>query len=222
MNGFDINIDLNAFEEIDFDFFGEKRYSIQKSKINKTKKVSFKYAKQFAKEIEIEKDTRYYAYIDGSFIFGDFIIAFLGEKKIKGAKITLSSLSLSEDNIGGFAAMIKLGFISELNIVISDYFYSHERNNLIRLMYKMLDIENKFQLAVCKIHTKITMIEYDDKKVVISGSANLRTSGTLEQVTVEENSELFDFNKTVHDKIINEFKTINKAVSTKQLWNLIK
>lgn len=219
MNDFNVSID---FEEIDFNLFEEKRYNIIKPKTNKIKKVNYKYAKQFAEEIVIEKDCRYYSFIDGSFIFGDFIIALLGEKKIKNAKITLSSLSLSEENIGSFAAMIKMGFISELNIVISDYFYSHERHNLIKLMYKMLDIENKFQLAVCKIHTKITLIEFDNIKLVISGSANLRTSGTLEQISIEENSDLYNFNLEVHNKIINEFKTINKAVSTKQLWNLIK
>ena len=223
MDELNLNFDLNIdnFDEIDFDFFEEKRYNIAKPKIQRTKNVNFKYAKEYAKEIIIEKNNRYYSFIDGSFIFGDFIEAFLVEND-KCAKVTLSTLSLSMENIISFHHLIKNGYISELNIIVSDYFFSHERNNLVKLMYEKLDIDNKFQLSVCRTHTKITLIEYDDKKVVISGSANLRTSDNLEQISIEENEELYNFNMEVHNRIIDEFKTINKSIKSKRLWQVIQ
>jgi hypothetical protein len=216
----ELNIDFNIDLDIDINVFEEKRYKIIKPKNKRIKKVNYKHAKNFAKEIIINKNTRYYSFIDGSFIMGDFIEAFLTTHK-KRAKITLSTLSLSLENIDSFANLIKAGYIAELNIIISDYFYSHEKNNIVRYMYEELDIENVFQLAVCRTHTKITLIEFDDKKVVISGSANLRSSDNLEQVSIEENKELFLFNKEIHENIILEYKTINKSIKTKKLWQVV-
>ena len=222
MNELDLNFNLDIdFEEIDFDFFEEQRYNIAKPKIQKSKNVNFKYAKEFAKEIVINKGSRYYSFIDGSFIFGDFIEAFLVEND-KCAKVTLSTLSLSQENVDSFANLLNNGYVSELNIIVSDYFFSHERNNLIKYMFEVLDFEDRFQLSVCRTHTKITLLEYDDKKVVISGSANLRTSDNLEQICIEENEELYNFNMEVHQRIIDEFKTINKSIKTKRLWQVVQ
>lgn len=222
MNELDISFDIDLdFEDIDINIFNENRYNILKPKRNKSKNVRFKYAKDFANEIIIDKDSRYYALIDGSFITGDFIEAFL-VKNQKCAKITLSTLSLSLENVDSFANLINAGYISELNIIVSDYFFGHEKHNLVRYMYEVLDVNDVFQLSVCRTHTKITLIEYEDKKIVISGSANLRSSDNLEQLSIEENEELYNFNKEIHDNIITEFKTINKSIKTKRLWQVVQ
>lgn len=215
------NFDDNGFEMLNFDLDEETRYEILQVKKRKTKNVEYKYAQDFAKQIKIEKDSRYYAFIDGSFIFGDFIEAYLVGNDIK-AKVTLSTLSLSQENVDSFANLLDKGYISELNIIVSDYFFAHERNLLIRYMYEVLDIDNMFQLAVCRTHTKITLIEHEDKKIVISGSANLRTSDNLEQVSIEENEDLYNFNYNVHKNILNEYKTINKSIKSKKLWQVVQ
>ena len=215
------NISLMDFEDIDIDIFKEKRYNITRPKRQSTKTVAYKNAKKFANEILVEKDSRIYALIDGSFIFGDWIEAFL-VKNQKRCKITLSTLSLSQENIDSFINLINAGYISELNIIVSDYFFANEKHNLVRYMYQYLDIEDIFQLSVCRTHTKITLIEFEEFKYVISGSANLRSSDNLEQISIEENSELYDFNKEIHDNIIKEFQTINKSIKTKKLWQVVQ
>ena len=215
------NIDLNDFEDIDVDIFQEKRYNFIRPKRQAIKKVAYKNAKQFANEILVEKDSRFFALIDGSFIFGDWIEAFL-VKNQKKCKITLSTLSLSQENIDSFINLINAGYITELNIIVSDYFFAHEKHNLVKYMFNYLDIDNIFQLSVCRTHTKITLLEFENFKYVIFGSANLRSSDNLEQISIEENEELYDFNKEIHDNIIKEFKTINKTIKTKQLWQVVQ
>ena len=214
------NISLDDFEDIDIDIFSEKRYNLTRPKRQRTKNVAFKNARKFANEILVEKDSRIYALIDGSFIFGDWIEAFL-VKNQKQCKITLSTLSLSQENIDSFINLINAGYISELNIIVSDYFYANEKHNLVKYMYDYLDIDDIFQLAVCRTHTKITLIEFEEYKYVISGSANLRSSDNLEQISIEENEELYNFNIKIHDEIIKEFKTINKSIKTKRLWQVV-
>lgn len=215
------NIDLGDFEDMDIDVFNETRYNINRPKRQRTKNVAFKNAKKFAKEILIEKDSRIYAMVDGSFIFGDWIEAFLVKNR-KCAKITLSTLSLSQENIDSFINLINAGYISELNIIVSDYFFANEKHNLVPYMYKYLDINDIFQLSVCRTHTKITLIEFEDYKYVVSGSANLRSSDNLEQISIEENTDLYDFNLKIHQEIIKEFKTINKSIKSKKLWQVVQ
>lgn len=53
-------------------------------------------------------------------------------------------------------------------------------------------------------------------------SANLRTSGNIEQVVIEENSDLYDFNMEFHNNIIETFKTIDKPLNTKSTWHQVQ
>ena len=71
-----------------------------------------------------------------------------------------------------------------------------------------------------KLH-RVSLVEFEEFKYVISGSANLRSSDNLEQISIEENEELYNFNIKIHDEIIKEFKTINKSIKTKRLWQVV-
>ena len=56
---------------------------------------------------------------------------------------------------------------------------------------------------------------------MIHGSANLRSSANIEQFTIEDNPELFDFYEELQDNILDHYKTINKPIRVSKLWNLI-
>lgn len=101
---------------------------------------------------------------------------------------------------------------------MSAYFYSHERRGLIPYIYKRLDVENRFQLAVAGVHTKTCQFRtLGGRYVVMHGSANLRSCGNIEQFTMEENRELYDF----YDGIVERYKTINKQIRGNELWEMI-
>ena len=69
-------------------------------------------------------------------------------------------------------------------MLLSIYFYANEKYQLIPYLRKKLDVNNRFQLAIAGIHTKIVQFETNDgQKIVIHGSANLRSSGNVEQFT---------------------------------------
>jgi len=228
-NELDLNFNINLenfsdFEiNIDFDIDTEKRYC--KPPMSKSKNVKYKNASDLSKEIIIGKNERYFCVIDGSFIFGDFIEAFIYDRAMNVKEMTISTLSMSQENIDSFKNLMEKGYLQKLNIIVSDFFYSHERQNLVKYMYQHLDIDNRFQFSVCRTHTKICLFETEmngGRKYVIHGSANLRSSDNIEQFMIEENEELFDFNKNFHDKIIDNFKTINKSLRGKKLFNLIQ
>lgn len=186
-------------------------------------RLRFKNAVDLAKEINFNQHSRYYVIVDGTFIFGDFIEAFLTTYDIKAIKMTISTLSVSPDNICSLSNLMEKGYIENLNIIVSDYFYQHERKKMIPFFYEKCDINNRFQLASASVHTKICIFETsNNRKFVFHGSANLRSSSNVEQIMLEECEDLFNFNDEIHDSIIETYKTINKSVRRAKLWQAIE
>jgi len=174
----------------------------------------YKYAADLAKNINLNNRT--FAIVNGSFIFGDFIEALLVEHKIKAVEMQIATLSLSQENVDSLAGLMKQGYIEKLTIIGSDFFATHEKYNLVPYMYEKLDIDNRFQLVVARSHTKICCFETSKgNKFVIHGSANLRSSGNYEQVVIEKNADLYDFNYKFNKDLEVKYKTINQKIPKK-------
>ena len=211
---FDINLNFK-------DNFNS-RYVKPKYRYVNENKILYKNAKKMAQEITIEKNERIYCIIDGLFIFGDFIEAYIVEKNLSVKKLTISTLSCSQENVDSLQNLITGNYVDELNLMISAYFYSHEKHVLIPYIYENLDIDNKFQLAVSSSHMKTCLIEtYCGKKIVIHGSANLRSSSNIEQIMIEENEDLYNFNDEILNSIFETYKTINKPLRRQELWQRV-
>ena len=50
----------------------------------------------------------------------------------------------------------------------------------------------------------------------------MRSSGNIEQFVIEDNEELYNFNKEYQDRIIEKYKTINKTIRSQQLWQQVE
>lgn len=223
--------ELLVFKKQDSDFAKPGKLTLQKSRYIKPKKtkdipdryLKYSLAEDLARDIEIEDGSRYFVLINGTFIAGDFIEALIVENNWHVRELTISTLSLSENNIDSLANLINGGYVDALNLIVSDYFYSHERRNLIPYAYKELDKDNKFQLAAAGTHCKLTMIEtHCGKKVTIHGSANLRSSSNIEHICIEEGADLYDFNMEIQRSILEIHKTINKSVRYETLWQAVQ
>ena len=232
MNDDDLTIsDIGTFDLPDFD---EDCFDIDLSELAddnnrylkprlvpmRSSQIIYEKAIDLAKKIEITKGARYDCLVSGSFIFGDFLEAFLTLNNCKALKMVITTLSLSQENVDSLATLLQKGYIDKLDMLVSDYFYGHERHGLIPYMYQELDLDNKFQLSTAFIHTKtVHFLTAGGKKIVIHGSANLRSSGNVEQFTIEENEDLYEFYDNCFTPIIERFKTINKTAPRKTQWS---
>lgn len=180
-------------------------------------------AKALALEIgNPPKGSRFFVLLNGNFIFGDFIEALIAENSWGVEDLTISTLSMSEENVDSLHNLIDGGFVKQMSLIVSDYFFSTERGGLVPYIYERLDINDAFQLAVASVHTKICLIRTTGgNKIVIHGSANLRTSSNIEQIMIENNDSLYDFNHEVHHSIINRYATINKSLRRTELWRAV-
>ncbi len=186
------------------------------------KAVKYKYAQSLANDVgQLENEgERVFAIIDGSFIFGDFIEAFLVKTNYLCKKMVISTLSMSQENVDSLKNLVAGGYLQSLDLIVSDYFYSHERAGLVKYLYQELDVpELDFQLSVARTHTKICLIETEcGKKFVIHGSANMRSSGNMEMFSIEHNQALHAFNLDWHNEITDKYSTIRKTITRTEQW----
>lgn len=227
----EVDIDFGNIQLPDFDLniFGDGskkehgRYmKPHRPETFKESEIMYDNAQKLARELTLDKGERANVIVSGSFIFGDFIEAYIVHHNAKVKHMAISTLSLSQDNIDSLHNLLEFGYLDQLDMIISVYFFAHERNVLVPYMYEKLDTGDRFQLAVCATHMKTCHFEtLGGKKIVIHGSANLRSSANIEQFTIEENPALFDFYEEISQKIIEKYKTIQKPIRVKPLWDAI-
>lgn len=181
--------------------------------------VRYDNAEALARELQLAEGIRIDCMLSGSFIFGDFIEAFLRVNNCKAVTMTIGTLSMSRENVDSLYLLMMKGFIDNLRLMVSDYFYGHERRDIVPYIYKRLDIDNRFQMGVARVHTKSCHFEtLGGKKIVMHGSANLRSSGNVEQLTIEEDPALYDFYEETYNLLFSNYSTINHAVTSRSSW----
>lgn len=186
-------------------------------------RVRYANAEKLAADVgDIPRGFRAFCLLDGTFIFGDFLEALIVRNNWLVEDLTISTLSMSQDNIDSLQNLMAGGYLQALNLIISHYYFATERRGLMPYLYDALDKDDRLQVAVASVHTKIAMIRTAcGKRITIHGSANLRTSSNIEQIVVEHSPDLYNFCHDVHASIIERHKTINKPVRRTQLWQAV-
>ncbi|MBL0721876.1 MAG: hypothetical protein JJV88_04795 [Sulfurovum sp.] len=223
---------INFDDEDMSDLFAqsEDEYKIQKTRYMKPKafrnitQVKYKHADKFAEDIvkDVFNGDRIYSILAGNFIFGDIVEALMdNDREQYIEELTLSTLSMSIENVGSLKNLLNFGCVGKINLIISDYFFAHNRD-IVKFMYEELDVDDKFSLAVAGTHTKIILMRMrTGQKIVIHGSSNLRSSASLEQIMIETDEGLYDFNYEWHESILNKYSTINKSIRGNALFEIV-
>jgi hypothetical protein len=174
--------------------------------------VMYKSAQEMAGLCVVEDGDTVEAIVDGRFIFGDFIHAWIISTGKVVEELTISVLSLGAENVDAFAALMEAGWIKKLNIIVSGMFFAHEEKGLVKYMYMHLDKPNgpKFTLACGYVHTKIVNVLFKaGQKVCICGSANLRSSDNVEQFTIRAEAGIYDFHQEWMGTVLEKYGTID-------------
>jgi len=170
---------------------------------------NYERALDLAKECNLSICPRIYARLSGKFIFGDFIEALFTTYNIHTERLIISTYSYSRENVDSLRNLLDAGYVDSIDMLVSDGFYGLERHGIVPYTYEQLDIDNRFQLGVCGSHDKLVFFKTDGgKHICMHGSANLRSSGSMEHVMIENSQSLYDFCVPAIDRLIYNFKTI--------------
>lgn len=173
--------------------------------------VHFKNAAELVNSIKYHpnKNEAFYIWIQGNFIFGDFIIQFIVQHQIRLTELTIITLSITRNNIEALDELIKKGYCNKINLILSDYYIRTEKikqTKTIELLNKITSGNDKFCLYSTETHQKIVLLHTNkDNKIIFHGSANMKGSQNYEQLMIDNNDELYDFN-------YNNFKNITNGI----------
>lgn len=84
--------------------------------------------------------------------------------------------------------------IKNIILLTGDYFKLKQRSEYGQLYEFMQD--NKLHYKSCKNHAKILAVKINDKNIVVESSANFTTNPRVENFTIYNDKELYDFHKS--------------------------
>ena len=177
--------------------------------------VAFQNARDLCNKLRFKQGENVYALISGKFIFGDIIEGLVCRRNVRMDELYICSLSLNQENVDSLRNCQLYGGIGKLFIVLSYYFYAHERQHLVPYIYRELDTDevDDFQLAFCNIHSKLILFKTPDGLYyTIHGSANLRSCNSIEQIQIIESRALYDFNRKFIENLNRLFSTVDRKV----------
>ena len=186
--------------------------------------VKYERAQELVKAIgKIQDGEHINAIVSGNFIAGDFIEAYLFENDLIAEEILISTLSLSRDNVDSLKNIQDYRLAGRLGLIVSDFFFAHERRTGIEdLITQLATAPGSFTLAVAGAHTKITLIKTQcGQHLVIGGSANLRSSLNIEQITLDNCPIQYAFHREWMATILNDYQATHKMLRRDALWQTI-
>lgn len=193
-------LDFDALTADDFTLETQLQTRIHapaKSRMLHPRLVRYENAQALAHDIGPLTDigARVHAVVSGNFIFGDFIEAWAVANDWLIPDLHVATLSLSGDNIDSLANLLHGDYVQRLHLYVSDYWFAHERRDLVPYAYDNLDLGgDRFQLTVTGSHAKVCLIGTDQgARLVLHGSANLRSSASIEQLAIEHDPDLYAF-----------------------------
>jgi hypothetical protein len=147
----------------------------------------------------VKKGETIYVNLTGKFIFGDFIGAFIQENNLDVQELSIISLAGNLEVYGLLVALVEKGWVKKMNLFLSEYTIAMDKKHSPKavefLKTALKNNRGKIELHTGRVHAKLVLIKtVGGGKVTIHGSANLRSSQSIEQIIIQENEYLYDFN----------------------------
>lgn len=109
----------------------------------KTSKVLYRNAEKIVNDIDFKpKNQHFFCFLAGDFVYGDFIEAVFEKTQFKTDELIISTLSLSSVNIQSLKNLLEGGYVKKLTLVLSSFFYAHERHKFIKSLSELPNTKN--------------------------------------------------------------------------------
>ena len=133
---------------------------------------------------------RLHCVLRGDFVVCDLVAAII-EAHGPATSVRVATLSMSGSNARQLAALVRRGLITDLGLVVSEYFAKIDKKDIFPEVVAALD--GLARLTITRTHCKIITIATPEASWVIEGSANLRSSDNLEQIVIFDDPDLLAF-----------------------------
>lgn len=234
-------IDLSAFDPADFKGEPEEDDPMEdaiwtRPVVRRPKVVCYEHAQDFARALTIDNETETFAYVAGGFVFGDFLEACVEQRKFSVRRLGMQMLSLNDENIDSLRNVVEMCGTERLDLCLSGYWYSTElhKGGVVGYLFDQLDLEGlELHVAIAELHCKVVTIEtWVGNRLTMHGSANLRSSNSIEQIHISPDPALWEFCQGVTDRIVGAYDVLmqerrrnhqrSRRFGGKRLWQAIR
>jgi hypothetical protein len=146
-------------------------------------------------------EERTHALLRGDFVLCDMIPAIIAETGPLD-HVRIATLGMSAANAAQLARLVRAGQIQRLTLVVSHYFQQVDRTTVFAAVCDELAPLGAMPI-VTRNHAKVILLPAlrHPHRLVIEGSANLRSSDNLEQVVIFNDQDTHDFHATWIDDL---------------------
>ena len=199
-----LGLDGFNFSSLDLDAPAAFNPAKEARKINRLSlvPVSDENAEALARHIKWGGD--YLCFVSGAFVFGDFLELLLYAHDLTPSAVYIATLGMSENNADSIVNMTDYLGAGRVNLIVSHYFEGVERHKLFPYMEREFK-GRPIDIAVLQSHCKICLIRSPKGNAAICGSANLSSSGNVEQFFILSDPKALDFLQDRLDNIMERF-----------------
>jgi hypothetical protein len=120
--------------------------------------------------------------------------------------LRIATLSYNDRNTLEMAELLRSGRVAALALLCSAFFKAHNPDQFAAAKREAAGFPGRWRLAAARNHCKVVLADFGQRRLVLEGSANLRTNGNLEQLLIVQDAELFSWHAGWIDELVSRYE----------------
>jgi hypothetical protein len=116
--------------------------------------------------------------------------------------LRIATLSYNDRNTLEMAELLRTGRVGALTLLCSSFFRAHNDAEYAAAKREAALFPSRWRIAAARNHCKVVLADFGKRRLVLEGSANLRTNGNLEQLLIVQDAKLFTWHATWIDELV--------------------
>ncbi len=138
------------------------------------------------------------------------LAAILGKIGIVCNHLRIATLSFNDRNTSEMANLLQTGKVQSITLLCSVFFRDHNQREFANAVKSAADFPERWRLAATRSHCKVICCDFGNQKLILDGSANLRTNSNWEQLAVIMDDDLHDWHSRWIDERVNHAAAVEK------------
>jgi hypothetical protein len=118
--------------------------------------------------------------------------------------LRIATLSFNDRNTSEMAALLQAGRVEKLTLLCSLFFRQHNAAEYAEAKRQAAQFPDRWSIAAARNHAKVVCMDLGGRKIVAEGSANLRSNGNSEQLSVIVDDQLHDWHAQWIDDMVSK------------------
>jgi hypothetical protein len=182
-----------------------------RGKALRRRQVMFKEAAELLPHLPTEPGCATHAVMTGRYDLMVLLTAMLAHYGGECQSFRIATLSFNDRNTSEMAELLRSGRAGALTLLCSVFFRDHSDQEYAAACREAARFPGRWRLAAARNHCKVALADFGGRKLVVEGSANLRTNANWEQLAVILDDGLHDWHAAWIDALVTKHEYDGRA-----------